>query len=126
MRLVALCVVGGLVMLAAARAHADWRTDVSVKERPNDVLEVWGPERFSLGYVGGESGAYLFVDGGVARKISHGGSAFESAGTYYQQPEDCFVSVSKEVGTGGVRTGLGADGGTCGPVFPLITSGSTD
>ncbi|HYO65142.1 MAG TPA: hypothetical protein VEU33_03585, partial [Archangium sp.] len=107
-RLLSLCVLAGVVMLAAARAHADWRTDLSLKEQPNDVLEVWGPGRFSVGH---GQGAYLFVDGGIVRTID-GGSPTASASTYYQQPEDCFISVSQE--PGGLRTAVGADGGGCG------------
>jgi hypothetical protein len=117
-RLLSLCVLAGLVMFAAARAHADWRTDLSLKEQPNHVLEVWGPERFSVGY--GE-GAYLFVDGGVTRHIDGGSSATTPAGTYYQQPEDCFISVSQE--QGGIRTAVRADGSSCGPNGqPLVAS----
>ncbi|AKJ02847.1 MYXO-CTERM sorting domain-containing protein [Archangium gephyra] len=112
MRLLSLCVLAGGVMFAAARAHADWRTDLSVKEQPNHLLEVWGPGHFSVGF--GE-GAYLFVDGGLTRQTD-GGSP---AGIYHQQPEDCFVSVSQE--PGGNRSAVGADGGPCGPNgLPLV------
>ncbi|WP_158501495.1 MYXO-CTERM sorting domain-containing protein [Vitiosangium sp. GDMCC 1.1324] len=112
MRLAALCAVAGLVLLAAARAHADWRTDLSIKETPNDVLDIWAPGNFSLGFVGtSEAGAYLFLDGGFSRRISQGGSA-ESAGTYYQQADDCFISVNKD--GPGYRLSSRADGGTCG------------
>ncbi|OJT20846.1 hypothetical protein BO221_28485 [Archangium sp. Cb G35] len=109
MRLLSLCVLAGLVMFAAASAHADWRTDLSLAEQPNHVLQVWGPERFSVGH--GE-GAYLFVDGGVVRSID-GGSSIASASTYYQQPENCFISVSLD--PGGLRSAVGADGRSCGP-----------
>jgi MYXO-CTERM domain-containing protein len=117
MRLVALCVVGGLVMLAAARAHADWRTDVSVKERPNDVLEVWEPGNFSLGYVGGtRPGAYLFLDGGLSRDMASSTTA-DPAGTYYQRlPDDCFIMVNRE--EGGPRFGRREDGLSCGSFIP--------
>ncbi|WPB73310.1 hypothetical protein KYC5002_30160 [Archangium violaceum] len=109
-RLLSLCVLAGLVMFAAASAHADWRTDLSLTEQPNHDLEVWGPGRFSVGY---GKGAYLFTDGGVTRPIGGSSSTTASASTYYQQPEDCFVSVSQDPGGG--RTAVGADGGTCGP-----------
>ncbi|QRK05565.1 hypothetical protein JQX13_36220 [Archangium violaceum] len=113
MRLLSLGAVGGLVMFAAAHAHADWRTGMSVPERPNDVLEVWGPEKVSLGFSeAGRSGAYLFVDGGVPWRISAPTASAESAGTYYVPSDDCFLSVRRDgLGT---RNLLGADGGTCG------------
>lgn len=107
-RLLALGTVAGLVMLAAARAHADWRTDVSVKGKPNEVLDVWAPGNFAVGF---DHGAHLFVDGGLNRTID-GGSNNESAGTYYKLPEDCFVSVRKDVSGG--RDSLNASGGSCG------------
>lgn len=107
-RLLALGTVAGLVMLAAARAHADWRTDVSVKGKPNDVLDVWASGNFAVGF---DHGAHLFVDGGLNRTID-GGSNNESAGTYYKLPEDCFVSARKDVSGG--RDSLNASGGSCG------------
>jgi MYXO-CTERM domain-containing protein len=119
MRLLSLCVVAGLVMLAAASAHAGWRTDLSLKEQPNHVLEVWGPERFSVGH---GQGAYLFVDGGVARTIVGTSPGTGSAVTYYQLPEDCFVSVSQE--PGGQRTASGVDGAECGPHGESLLEGS--
>jgi MYXO-CTERM domain-containing protein len=105
-RLLGLCAVAGLVMMVAARAHADWRTGVPMKEAPNDVLEAWGPGRFSVGYA---QGAYLFVDGGVAQQIH---TSAPSVGTYYQPSDDCFITVSKD-DFGGVRTDRAADGGRC-------------
>jgi MYXO-CTERM domain-containing protein len=105
-RLLGLCAVAGLVMMVAASAHADWRTGVPMKEAPNDVLEAWGPGRFSVGYA---QGAYLFVDGGVARKIF---TSAASAGTYYRLAEDCFLTVNRD--EGGHRGGAGVDGGACG------------
>lgn len=113
-RLLALCAVGALVMFAAARAHADWRTTgMSVPERPNDALEVWGPEKVSLGFTeSGRSGAYLFLDGGVPREISAPTASAESAGTYYVPSDDCFLSVKRD--GQGTRNLKGADGGTCG------------
>jgi uncharacterized protein (TIGR03382 family) len=118
-RLLSLCVLAGLMMLAAANAHADWRTDLSIKEQPNHVLDVWGPGRFSVGF--GE-GAYLFVDGGVSRKAG-GGSP---AATYYEQSVDCFVSINQELEAR--RIMVGADGGSCGPpdasvLFPAESTG---
>jgi len=105
-RLLCLCAVAGLVMMVAASAHADWRTGVPMKEAPNDVLEAWGPGRFSVGYA---QGAYLFADGGVARKIP---ATAPSAGTYYRLAEDCFLTVNKD--EGGHRSGAGVDGSSCG------------
>ncbi|WNG46557.1 hypothetical protein F0U60_22395 [Archangium minus] len=111
MRLFALCAVGALAMLAAASAHADWRTGPSVPERPNNVLDVWAPEKASLGFVGsGRSGAYLLLDGGISRAIDAGTA--ESAGTYYHPLDDCLVSVRKD--GAGTRNFKGADGGACG------------
>ena len=105
-RLLCLCAVAGLVMMVAASAHADWRTGAPMKETPNEVLEAWGPERFSVGHA---QGAYLFADGGVARKIP---ATAPSAGTYYRLAEDCFLTVNKD--EGGYRSGAGVDGGSCG------------
>ncbi|OJH37041.1 hypothetical protein BON30_31660 [Cystobacter ferrugineus] len=109
-----LAAAGVLAMLAASRAHAGWREVTSVTERPNATLDVWGDGTFSLGFVGGgRGGAYLFVDGGVARKLN----AFEgseSVGTSYQPDTDCFVSINPY----GQRTSIGADGGVCGGVNP--------
>ncbi|HEX5748102.1 MAG TPA: hypothetical protein VFZ09_17820 [Archangium sp.] len=110
LRLLSLCVLAGGVMFAAARAHADWRTDLSLKEQPNHVLEVWGPERFSVGH---GQGAYLFMDGGTPRAIGGLSSVTASAATYYHPPEDCFISVSQELGA--ALSAVRADGGTCGP-----------
>ncbi|MFY0566410.1 MYXO-CTERM sorting domain-containing protein [Archangium lansingense] len=122
-RLLSLGVVAGLVMLAAAGAHADWRTDVSIPERPNDVLEVWGQNRFAVGF---PEGAYMFVDGGVPRDIPPRSPTFESAGTYYQPAQDCFVSVDKAQGVPrGVRV---SDGSSCGSFNaggdPIIPEGT--
>ncbi|MFY0521952.1 hypothetical protein ACN28I_01640 [Archangium gephyra] len=118
-RLLGLCAVAGLVMMVAASAHADWRTGVPMKEAPNDVLEAWGPGRFSVGYA---QGAYLFVDGGVARQIHTG---HPSAGTYYQPSDDCFITVNRDFG--GVRTDSTADGGRCPFPFgaPIIAEGGS-
>ncbi|MGZ3461179.1 MAG: hypothetical protein ACXU86_22040, partial [Archangium sp.] len=106
MRLAAWCGVAGLVLLAAARAHADWRTTVSVKGRPNDLVEVWQPGNFSVG-VG--QGAHLFLDGGFSRTLDGG---VEPAGTYYHASDDCFLSVRKD--GAGTRNSSSADGGLCG------------
>jgi MYXO-CTERM domain-containing protein len=81
-----------LVLLAAPSAHADWRT-VSMPGKPNDVVEVWAPGTFSVGY---PQGAHLFLDGGLARTINGGTSDFESVGTYYDQASGCFVSVNND------------------------------
>ncbi|WNG18215.1 MYXO-CTERM sorting domain-containing protein [Cystobacter fuscus] len=122
MRLVCLAAAGVLAMLAASRAHAGWREVTAVTERPNGVLDVWGKGTFSLGYLAdGGGGAYLFVDGGVARK-PRGSEASESVGTSYQPDTDCFVSVSSY----GQRTSIGADGGLCGGVNPSTPINYTD
>ncbi|EPX57158.1 hypothetical protein D187_006912 [Cystobacter fuscus DSM 2262] len=113
-----LAAAGVLAMLAASRAHAGWREVTSMPERPNATLDVWGNGTFSLGFMGdGRGGAYLFVDGGVARRFN----AFEasaSVGTSYQPDTDCFVSVDQY----GQRTSLGADGGLCGGINPSTPS----
>jgi len=111
LRLVGLGLVAGLVMLAAANAHADWRTNVPLTASGQSVnpvgpLEVWAPQSFS---VGTSTGAVLVLDGGTsaARRVSHGSEI--SVGTYYDQADDCFVSVD----TTGARVGLRANGTAC-------------
>ncbi|WP_309895660.1 MYXO-CTERM sorting domain-containing protein [Archangium sp.] len=103
--------VAGLVMLAAASAHADWRTNVPLTAagqpvNPVGPLDVWAPQSFSVGTA---TGAVLVLDGGTsaARRISHGSEI--SVGTYYDPADDCFVSVD----TTGQRIGLRANGTTC-------------
>ncbi|MFL5356238.1 MYXO-CTERM sorting domain-containing protein [Archangium sp.] len=108
-RLLALGTVAGLVLLASARAHADWPTRASVTGTPSEVLDVWAPGHFAVGF---EQGAYLFLDGGLVLPQTIAGPNSQSAGTYYKLPEACFVSVRQDF-TGG-RDALNAAGITCG------------
>ncbi|HLM42234.1 MAG TPA: hypothetical protein VK458_00145, partial [Myxococcaceae bacterium] len=116
LRLVGLGLVAGLVMLATASAHADWRTNVPLTAsgqsvNPVGALEVWAPHRFSVGTT---NGAVFVQDGGTtsARRILYGTNI--SVGTYYDQADDCFVSVDNEANRFGVR----GNGSTCvGSVF---------
>ena len=108
LRLAAVCGVACGVMLATVSAHADWRT-ASMPGRPNDVLEVWSPGNFSVGY---PYGAHLFLDGGLARTVDGGTSDFETAGTFYDESSGCFVSATLNDNVGG-RISKGRDGGPC-------------
>jgi MYXO-CTERM domain-containing protein len=101
---VALGVAAGLVMLVAAHAHADWRTNVPLGTpgTPDRYVEVWSPRNFAVGI---PNGAVLFLDGGYSRKIAHTGQF--SAGALYAN--DCFISIT----SGGVAGGVLANGDPC-------------
>jgi MYXO-CTERM domain-containing protein len=85
------------VLLLAARAQATWHPPRSVPGKPNEVLEVWGPETFSLGWShAGTQYASLFAPG---RATSLDVKTGELAGTYYQasrpSADACLVSVNR-------------------------------
>ncbi|HEX8824577.1 MAG TPA: MYXO-CTERM sorting domain-containing protein [Archangium sp.] len=112
LRLVALSVVAGLVLLGAASAHADWRTNVSQGTfgRPLGAVELWSPGTFSVGTT---NGAVLFEDGGTSPSRSLSGT---SVGTYYEASDDCFISVD----VAGNRTGFRSNTSPCVNNVPFI------
>ncbi|MET0401760.1 MAG: hypothetical protein ABW123_05120 [Cystobacter sp.] len=103
--------VGALVLLAAPRAHAEWRQVSATTQTLNSVLDVWGHGKFSVGF---EKGAYLFLDDSLSREIG-GGTTDESVGTHYVAgTADCFVSINSL----GARQSKGANGLSCGAINP--------
>ncbi len=120
LRLVGLGLMACLVMLLAASAHADWRTNVPLTASgqsvtPGNFVEVWSPQNFSVGTT---TGAVLVLDGGTttARRISYTGDL--SVGTYYEQADDCFVSVN----SAGARVGVRGNGSNCLLKTDFVTS----
>ncbi|WP_095982283.1 hypothetical protein [Melittangium boletus] len=111
-----------LVLLGASCAHAEWRTPLRLSERPSELLDVWAPDSFTMGFnASGGNGVYLVVNGSEHRIPT---AAREPMGSYYDSLGDCLFLVERTR----TRRAQRPDGTSCGGDLskPLIADNPLD